>query len=164
NLVRCGDDLPHDLGRVVGECEQCAHLLPGWFRSEHPRYLATSNRRSGFGAVPARESRAMPADERFSLASAAFEPSSAIPVEYTCDGSDVSPPLEWSSPPDGTRAFALVVDDPDAPGGTFTHWLAWGLPPEAGRLGKGEVPPSQGRNGFGAVGYRGPCPPSGHGP
>ena len=106
----------------------------------------------------------MPTDERFSLASAAFEPSSAIPVEYTCDGSDVSPPLEWSSPPDGTRAFALVVDDPDAPGGTFTHWLAWGLPPEAGRLGKGEVPPSQGRNGFGAVGYRGPCPPSGHGP
>ena len=106
----------------------------------------------------------MPTDEGFSLASTAFEQSSAIPVECTCDGNDVSPPLEWSSPPDGTRGLTLVVDDPDAPGGTFTHWLAWGLPPEAGRLREGEVPPLQGRNGFGAVGYRGPCPPPGHGP
>ena len=76
----------------------------------------------------------------------------------------MSPPLAWTNPPDGTRSLALVVDDPDAPRGTFTHWLAWGLDPDAGALGEGETPPSEGQNDFGTTGYRGPCPPPGHGP
>jgi hypothetical protein len=72
--------------------------------------------------------------------------------------------LTWSDPPQGTRSLALIVDDPDAPVGTFTHWLAWGIDPGAGGLGEGERAPIQGRNDFRAIGYRGPCPPPGHGP
>jgi Raf kinase inhibitor-like YbhB/YbcL family protein len=66
--------------------------------------------------------------------------------------------------PDGASSLALILDDPDAPGGTFTHWLAWRLEPAAGGLGEGEAAPVEGRNDFGATGYRGPCPPPGHGP
>ena len=76
----------------------------------------------------------------------------------------MSPPLSWSDPPESTRSLALVVDDPDAPGGTFTHWLAWDIDPAAGELGEGQAAPSEGRNDFGQSGYRGPCPPQGHGP
>jgi Raf kinase inhibitor-like YbhB/YbcL family protein len=65
--------------------------------------------------------------------------------------------------PEGTRSLALLVDDPDAPGGVFTHWIAWGLDPGAGGLGEGEPAPGEGQNDFGATGYRGPCPPPGHG-
>jgi hypothetical protein len=65
--------------------------------------------------------------------------------------------------PEGTRSLALVVDDPDAPGGVFTHWLVWGLDPAGGELGEGESVPSEGRNDFSRTGYRGPCPPPGHG-
>jgi Raf kinase inhibitor-like YbhB/YbcL family protein len=99
----------------------------------------------------------------FGLESTAFQNGQAIPSRHTCDGQDVSPPLRWSNVPDGTRSLALVVDDPDAPGGVFTHWLAWGLDPDAGELGEGEAAPSEGRNDFGTTGYRGPCPPPGHG-
>jgi Raf kinase inhibitor-like YbhB/YbcL family protein len=63
--------------------------------------------------------------------------------------------------PDGTRCLALVVDDPDAPVGTFTHWLAWGIDPGAGGLGEGQPAPREGHNGFGTIGYAGPCPPRG---
>jgi Raf kinase inhibitor-like YbhB/YbcL family protein len=100
----------------------------------------------------------------FELRSTAFGDGEAIPRRHVCDGEDVSPPLSWSDPPEGTRSFALVVDDPDAPGGTFTHWLAWDIDPTAGELGEGKAAPSEGRNDFGQVGYRGPCPPPGHGP
>jgi Raf kinase inhibitor-like YbhB/YbcL family protein len=65
--------------------------------------------------------------------------------------------------PPGTRSLALILDDPDAPGGRFIHWLAWGITPDSGGLGEGEPAPLEGRNGFGSVGYRGPCPPRGHG-
>lgn len=99
----------------------------------------------------------------FTLSSSAFSPGQPIPARHTCEGEDRSPPLEWSNPPEGTRALALIVDDPDAPGGTFTHWLAWGIDPAAGGLGEGERAPAEGRNDFGSVGYRGPCPPPGHG-
>jgi Raf kinase inhibitor-like YbhB/YbcL family protein len=99
----------------------------------------------------------------FALESNAFENAQAIPSRHTCDGEDLSPPLRWSNLPEGTRSLALVVDDPDAPGGVFTHWLAWGLDPAAGGLGEGESAPLEGENGFGATGYRGPCPPPGHG-
>lgn len=65
--------------------------------------------------------------------------------------------------PEGTRSLALVVDDPDAPGGVFTHWTAWRLDPAANGLGEGEPAPGEGQNDFGTTGYRGPCPPPGHG-
>jgi Raf kinase inhibitor-like YbhB/YbcL family protein len=100
----------------------------------------------------------------FMLTSGAFENGREIPRSHTCEGGDLSPPLSWSGAPDGTRSLALIVDDPDAPVGTFTHWLAWAIEPESGELGEGEAAPVEGRNDFGTVGYRGPCPPSGHGP
>jgi Raf kinase inhibitor-like YbhB/YbcL family protein len=99
----------------------------------------------------------------FALESSAFQNAQAIPSRYSCEGADVSPPLRWMNVPDGTRSLALVVDDPDAPGSVFTHWIAWGIDPGAGGLGEGEAAPSEGRNDFGTTGYRGPCPPSGHG-
>ena len=99
----------------------------------------------------------------FALESTAFDHAQAIPNRYTCEGEDVSPPLRWANVPDAARSLALVVDDPDAPRGVFTHWVAWGLEPGAGGLSEGEAAPSEGRNDFGTVGYRGPCPPPGHG-
>jgi Raf kinase inhibitor-like YbhB/YbcL family protein len=99
----------------------------------------------------------------FALESSAFENAQAIPVRHSCEGEDISPPLRWSDVPEGTRSLALVVDDPDAPGGVFTHWIAWRLDPAAEGLGEGELAPSEGQNDFGTTGYRGPCPPPGHG-
>jgi Raf kinase inhibitor-like YbhB/YbcL family protein len=99
----------------------------------------------------------------FALESNAFEHAQAIPTRHTCDGDDLSPELRWSNVPDGAQSLALVVDDPDAPRGIFTHWVAWGFDPGEGGLGEGESAPREGRNDFGAVGYRGPCPPPGHG-
>ncbi len=93
-----------------------------------------------------------------------------LPVRHTCDGDDVSPRLMWDGVPDGTVSFALVMEDPDAPVGTFTHWLLCDLAGSARGLPEG-IPPEetvrepvsavQGRNGFRTVGYRGPCPPAG---
>jgi Raf kinase inhibitor-like YbhB/YbcL family protein len=94
----------------------------------------------------------------FEFSSSAFAHGDPIPRRHACDGDDLSPPLAWSPPPAGTRSLVLIVDDPDAPRGTFTHWLACGLDPERGRLGEGDRPPTEGRND-----YRGPCPPPGHG-
>ena len=101
------------------------------------------------------------------LTSAAFAEGGSIPVRHTCDGDDVSPPLRWTGVPPGSVQLAVVVDDPDAGRYPFTHWLAWGLPalglPAAagGGLGEGDAAPAEGRNDFGAPGYRGPCPPPG---
>jgi Raf kinase inhibitor-like YbhB/YbcL family protein len=99
----------------------------------------------------------------FALESSAFGNAQAIPNRHSCEGEDLSPPLRWSNAPGGARSLALVVDDPDAPGGVFTHWLAWGLDPAAAGLGEGEPAPREGQNDFGTRGYRGPCPPPGHG-
>ncbi len=98
-----------------------------------------------------------------SLTSPAFAEGAAIPLRFTCDGEDRSPPLTWSDPPEGTRALALVMDDPDAPGGVFTHWLVYDLPADARSLAEGELPGGgkQGENDFGRIGYGGPCPPRG---
>jgi Raf kinase inhibitor-like YbhB/YbcL family protein len=101
--------------------------------------------------------------DAFSLESSAFENAQAIPRRHSCEGEDLSPPLRWTNVPEGTRSLAFVVDDPDAPGGVFTHWRAWGLDPAANGLGEGEPAPSEGQNDFGTTGYRGPCPPPGHG-
>ena len=102
------------------------------------------------------------------VASSAFDEGGVMPARYTCDGLDVSPPLSWSSVPDGTQSFALIADDPDVPSGTFVHWVLYNLSPDRRRLLE-DVPnretlPSgaaQGVNGAGSVGYIGPCPPGG---
>ena len=103
-----------------------------------------------------------------SLSSSVFQDGDSIPTRYTCDGQDVSPPLAWGEPPAGTQSFALILDDPDAPGGVFTHWLVFNLPADSRELAEAvpaqnELPTGalQGKNDFGTIGYRGPCPPSG---
>jgi Raf kinase inhibitor-like YbhB/YbcL family protein len=100
----------------------------------------------------------------FVLRSPAFEDGMPISRGHTCQGEDVSPALEWTAPPAHTRSLALVVEDHDAPGGTFTHWLAWGIEPGAHGLAEGQRPPLEGRNDFRQRGWRGPCPPRAHGP
>lgn len=97
------------------------------------------------------------------LSSAAFKDGGVIPAKYTCSGQDVSPPLNWSGIPGGTRNLALTVIDPDAPGQPFVHWIIFNLPGETVGLAEGEIHTGsrQGRNGFGSIGYRGPCPPRG---
>jgi Raf kinase inhibitor-like YbhB/YbcL family protein len=93
------------------------------------------------------------------LTSPAFVAGTAIPRTYTCDGRDLPPPLRWSGIPPSARELVLVMRDPDAPGGNFVHWAVAGIPPTASGLpAKGVV---EGRNSFGTVGYRGPCPPAG---
>lgn len=97
------------------------------------------------------------------LSSPAFEHEGEIPSKYTCDGEDVNPRLEIDNIPDRAKSLALVVDDPDAPGGTFTHWTMWGIDTDIGDIEEGSVPEGaiQGETGFGGTGYGGPCPPSG---
>lgn len=99
----------------------------------------------------------------FTLTSEAFAHGEEIPRRHTCEGDDISPALSWSDPPPETRALVLIVDDPDAPRGTFTHWVAWNIDPMAGGLREGESAPAEGRNDFGTAGWSGPCPPPGHG-
>lgn len=96
------------------------------------------------------------------LTSSAFQDGGPIPSEFTCDGAGMQPPLSWGEPPPGTKSFVLIVDDPDAPGGTFRHWGAFDIPASARSMaasGYTEV-----ENDFGKKGYGGPCPPKGHGP
>ena len=100
----------------------------------------------------------------FPLSSSAFQSGAEIPVEFTCDGANRSPPLAWGEPPAGTKSFALVIDDPDAPGGTFRHWAAFDLPATVRSLASGQSAGSQGRNDKGTLGYTGPCPPRGNPP
>jgi Raf kinase inhibitor-like YbhB/YbcL family protein len=102
------------------------------------------------------------------LTSSAFESGKPVPQDYTADGRNVSPPLRWGEVPAGTRSLALVCEDPDAPRGLFTHWVAFNLPADTAELGEG-VPAKpalpdgtvQGTNDFGKVGYGGPSPPPG---
>jgi Raf kinase inhibitor-like YbhB/YbcL family protein len=102
------------------------------------------------------------------LLSTAFHQGETIPVQYTCDGSDVSPPLRWGSVPKDTQSLALICEDPDAPSGVFVHWLIFNLPPivsdlaEALSTTKHLEGSSQGRNDFNNIGYDGPCPPPGN--
>lgn len=102
------------------------------------------------------------------LTTTAFADGAPIPVAHTCDGDDTSPPLAWTGVPVATRSFAIIVDDPDAPRGTWVHWLIWNLPADAVELSPGisvrpELPSGarQGINDSGDVGYGGPCPPPG---
>jgi Raf kinase inhibitor-like YbhB/YbcL family protein len=105
----------------------------------------------------------------FMLKSDAFAEGQALPTQYTCDGGDQSPPLTWSEPPPGTKSFALIVDDPDAPSGLFRHWGAFNIPAGAQNLPAGAGSAASGtidqaQNDFGKPGYGGACPPKGHGP
>jgi Raf kinase inhibitor-like YbhB/YbcL family protein len=103
-----------------------------------------------------------------SLSSTAFKEGGKIPVKYTCDGQDISPALRWDEPPQPTESLVLIVDDPDAPGGEFTHWVLFNIPVNIYQFGEGvaaqeqlENGALQGKNDFGRTGYGGPCPPSG---
>ncbi len=96
------------------------------------------------------------------ISSAVFENEGVIPSEYTCDGRDISPPLRFEEVPEGTVSLALIMDDPDAPLGTFDHWMVWNIPPSATSIQEGKAPEGvQGKNDFGRNGYGGPCPPRG---
>ncbi|MES2643637.1 MAG: YbhB/YbcL family Raf kinase inhibitor-like protein [Myxococcota bacterium] len=105
---------------------------------------------------------------RLELTSPAFSTGGTIPKKHTCEGANTSPALTWTEVPAGTRTLALVVDDPDAPGGTWVHWVAWNIPATARGLPEAVSPTDamlqQGQNDFRAIGYGGPCPPRGHGP
>lgn len=108
-----------------------------------------------------RAERALP--EPITVSSPAFTAGSAISQRFTCDGDNLSPPLGWSGVPAGTVEVALVVDDPDAPRGTYVHWIVIGLDPANTKLAEGMVPPGarQVRNSAGTAAYTGPCPPGG---
>lgn len=100
-----------------------------------------------------------------SLSTTSFQ-NGRIPGQCTCDGADKSPQLAWNAPPKETKSFALILTDPDSPGGTFTHWVIYNIPPGRRDLSKGEPQQDrledgsrQGRNDFGNTGYSGPCPP-----
>lgn len=104
----------------------------------------------------------------FEITSSAFEHNKTIPQQYSCDGADISPPLSWSGIPGNTKSLALIVDDPDAPGGTWVHWIVYNILPTLKEL-QENIPPlkilpddtKQGINDFKEIGYGGPCPPSG---
>ena len=102
------------------------------------------------------------------ITSVAFSAGETIPKKFTCDGPDVSPKLSWNEPPAKTQSFALIMDDPDAPVGTWVHWVLFDLPADTKELSEGVAKQDQlsngarqGRNDFGKIGYGGPCPPPG---
>lgn len=95
-----------------------------------------------------------------SVMSSSFGSNQLIPKKYTCDGEDVNPPLSVGGVPEGTKSLVLVVDDPDAPMGTWVHWVAWNIPP-TDRIEENTAPGIEGLNDFGKHSYGGPCPPSG---
>jgi Raf kinase inhibitor-like YbhB/YbcL family protein len=100
------------------------------------------------------------------LRSDAFDDGEVIPRRYACDGDDVSPPIAWLTPPELTETFALIMDDPDAPGGVWVHWVVFNLPAETSEIregGSGSLPgkAAHGSNSWGRTGYGGPCPPGG---
>ena len=101
---------------------------------------------------------------KIDLTSDAFRSGQAIPSRYSCDGGNRIPLLNWDNPPVAAKSFALVVDDPDAPSGTFRHWGVFDIPASARSIGNGQRAGSEVTNDFGKPGYGGPCPPKGHGP
>ena len=127
----------------------------------------------GVASATAQESKMMEKPQsdketKFVLTSSAFDEGAMIPKIYTCDSTDISPELSWSGAPDGTKSFALIADDPDAPRGTWVHWVAYNIDPSVSQLKEGikgkEYPDStmhQGVSDFRKFGYGGPCPPSG---
>ena len=99
---------------------------------------------------------------KMKITSSAFQEGGNIPSKFTCDGGDNSPPLQISEIPSSAKSLALVVDDPDAPSGLFTHWIVWNISPQTNGIAEGTAPKGvQGTSDLGKSGYGGPCPPSG---
>ncbi len=132
-----------------------------------PTGTATSPPAATFPASPAVASPTSPTGKAvggdvLNVTSTAFTEGANIPKKYTCDGASVSPPLKWSGAPAQTLSFALIVDDPDAPVGTFTHWVAFDIPSNQTEISEGAKNVGRaGQNSAGRNGYIGPCPPSG---
>lgn len=121
-----------------------------------PAELPVSSAGDGTGASAGRQLN-------MKISSSAFENNGLIPAKYTCNGEDINPPLFFADIPDGTESLALIAEDPDAPAGTWVHWLLWNIPPETGEIGENSVPEGalSGVNDFVKNSYGGPCPPSG---
>jgi hypothetical protein len=128
--------------------------------------LACTNQQQPIAQAPVNKSQEMKTDLK--LTSTAFKEGESIPRQYTCDGVNISPPLEWNGGPKTAKTIAIIADDPDAPAGTWVHWVLYNLP--ADNIGVVENVPAtenlkaggfQGTNDFGKIGYGGPCPPSG---
>lgn len=124
---------------------------------------------TGSDAVPTLQDTVSGQANQLGLGSDVFAENETIPVQYTCDGENISPPLSWLVPPEATRSLVLIVADPDAPAGTWVHWVLYDIPPALMSLPEGlpkdEVIPeigTQGVNDFGELGYGGPCPPGGN--
>lgn len=103
----------------------------------------------------------------FKAWSTAFDEGGAIPMRHSKEGENLAPAIEWSEPPSGTRSYALLCEDPDAPLGIFTHWMMWDIPGDTTAIAEGSAPGQVGHagtNDFGEEGYGGPLPPAGHGP
>jgi Raf kinase inhibitor-like YbhB/YbcL family protein len=140
-----------------------ASLVMPSCRSEAPSNFSNSNN-SNQSVTRTPEAK----NSLIKVTSSAFQEGGMIPKKYTCDGANASPPLAWNNAPDGTKSFALIADDPDAPGQTWVHWVAFNLPASARELPE-NVPSEvsitasgrQGTTDFRKVGYGGPCPPSG---
>ena len=103
------------------------------------------------------------ASGQITVSSPAFQSDGTIPNQFTCKGANQNPPLQFHGIPKEAKSLVLIVDDPDAPGGLFTHWIVWNIDPATARFGENNVPAGavQGTNDFGKIGYGGPCPPSG---
>jgi Raf kinase inhibitor-like YbhB/YbcL family protein len=121
-----------------------------------------------FGVMPQYAGSAWKGGTNMQITSPAFEEGGPIPAKYTCDGQDISPPLAWKNAPDGTKSFALISDDPDAPMSAWVHWVAFNIPPELTGLqenvrkeAEAKNGVRQGNNSWPRMGYGGPCPPSG---
>lgn len=117
---------------------------------------------------PSQPGSSAPRPATLTVSSPSLKEGGPIIRQHTCDGADRSPALSWTAPPAGTKSFALIVDDPDAPSGTFTHWVLYELSPDRRELPEGLAPELgakgmafQGKNDFGKLGYGGPCPPAG---
>ena len=97
------------------------------------------------------------------MISSAFKNNEDIPKKYTCDGDNINPPLEITDIPEAIKSLALIVDDPDAPAGTWIHWLVWNIDPKKAKIKQGKIPSNVGvgTNSFGKQCYNGPCPPAG---
>lgn len=102
-----------------------------------------------------------PGSNDFQLSSTAFENNAPIPKKYTCDGGNVNPPLTFKNIPANTKSLALLVSDPDAPRGTWSHWVIYNIPPDTGEIIEDTNPGREGINDFGKYAYGGPCPPYG---
>lgn len=160
-MLDAGQSPPRTLALSMAHMVKVVHL-PRWrvvrTLGVWTAFVSAALTAHGGAAPTARKATAM------QLTSSAFTEGGTIPVRFTCDGEDRPPPLRWTDPPPGTQGFALIVDDPDAPRGTWHHWALFNIPGAAreavdGKLAPAATAPDEARNDFGDVGYGGPCPP-----